>query len=130
MMLIVPALALVPVAELALLIEIGRRVGVWWTVTLVLLTGAVGLTIARLQGFSILRRLSSELSQGLIPGDTILEGVLLLAGALLLITPGVLTDLAGLLLLVPPVRALAREWFKVRLRRWMSSGSVWVFRRR
>lgn len=126
---LIPALAVVPIIELALLIEIGRRVGVWYTVALVLLTGSAGLTVARMQGLSILTKLSSELSQGQIPGNTIVDGVLLLIGAVLLITPGVLTDLAGLLLLVPPVRAVVREWLKARLKSWVSSGSVWVFRR-
>ncbi|MGE5543071.1 MAG: FxsA family protein [Bacillota bacterium] len=126
---LIPVLAVVPVVELALLIEIGRRVGVWYTVALVLLTGAAGLTVAKMQGLSILAKLSSELSQGQIPGDTIVDGVLLLIGAALLITPGVLTDITGLLLLVPPARAVAREWLKRRLRRWVSSGGVWVFRR-
>lgn len=130
MMWLVAAFTLIPILELGLLIEMGRRIGALPTIALVLATGICGAAMARFQGFLILSRMASDLSQGIIPGDSIIDGVLVLVAGVLLITPGVLTDIAGLLLLVPQVRVVVREWLKSRLRQWVSTGVVWVFRRR
>ncbi|MCO5172419.1 MAG: FxsA family protein [Planctomycetes bacterium] len=97
----------VPVVELYLLLEVGRRLGAGPTIALVLLTGLAGAWMARLQGTAALRRIQGELAQGHPPGRALLEGALILVAAVLLVTPGVLTDAVGLLLLVPPTRALA-----------------------
>lgn len=94
----------VPAVELYALFWIGSRIGATATVLLILLTGTLGASLAKVQGVAVLRQIASELGQGLPPATRLVEGLLVLIGAVLLITPGVFTDLTGLLLLVPPVR--------------------------
>ena len=94
----------VPVVELVLLIEIGQRVGTIATVGLIIGTGIVGASLARQQGISTLARLRNDLEAGQLPAEPIVDGVLILLAAVVLITPGVLTDLVGFLCLVPACR--------------------------
>ncbi len=113
---------LVPMVELALLIELGKRIGVWETLAIVLLTGVLGATLARTQGFVLIQRIRLELSRGQIPGDSLLDGFLILAGALLLLTPGLLTDAVGFSMLLPVTRTLFRNYLKKFLKRKFQTG--------
>ena len=108
---------LVPVLELALLIEIGRRVGLLPTLALIVVTGIAGAALARQQGLGILERLRSELGRGTVPTDALVDGALVLAAAAVLLTPGVLTDIAGFLCLIPGSRRIIRGWLK----RWLGA---------
>ena len=103
---------LVPLLELALLIEIGQRVGVWPTIALVVGTGFAGAALARWQGFLVLGRIQDELRNGHIPAGELLDGLLILAGGLLLLTPGLLTDMAGFSMLIPGTRQRIRQWLR------------------
>ena len=94
----------VPALELALLLQIGAWLGPWQTFAIVVVTGTVGAWLAKREGLGVLAQLREELSQGLPPGSRIAEGVLVFAGGLLLVTPGVMTDLAGFLFIAPPSR--------------------------
>ncbi|MBN1207894.1 MAG: FxsA family protein [Myxococcaceae bacterium] len=107
------AFTVVPFLELYLLIGIGREVGVLPTIALVLVTGLLGASLARREGRRVLRSWQAATSQGRLPEDAILSGALVLVGGVLLVTPGVLTDVVGLLLLIPPTR----RWIAARLRR-------------
>ena len=104
----------VPVVELALLIEIGQRVGTVGTIGLIMGTGIVGASLARQQGISTLARLRADLDAGRWPAEPIVDGVLILVAAAVLITPGVLTDLAGFLCLVPACRRLLKRYLHQR----------------
>lgn len=105
----------IPVVELSLLWYLGWEVLGWpLTISLVLLTGFLGVTIARLQGMKALLRVHRRISRGQLPADELFDGMLVLFAGILLVTPGVLTDVFGFLLLIPPVRQLVK-W---RLRRW------------
>jgi UPF0716 protein FxsA len=99
---------LVPLAELWLLIEIGRLIGTWPTVLIVASTGFAGVWLARTQGLITLFRIRAELEQGIVPGDKLLDGVCILLGGAFLLTPGLLTDLLGFSLLLP----FSRRWIK------------------
>lgn len=99
----------VPLAELALLLWIGSRVGVLPTVLLIILTGILGASLARHQGFATWRRFQAALDQGRIPGRELVEGLLILVAGAVLLTPGILTDTTGFLILVPPIRRLLAE---------------------
>ena len=103
---------LMPIVELALLIEIGQRLGALLTVALVIGTGAAGAALARSQGIRAFRRLQQTMGAGSFPGDEIFNGVLILAGGLLLLTPGLLTDLAGFAALIPGTRSLIKAYLK------------------
>ncbi|HXI04637.1 MAG TPA: FxsA family protein [Candidatus Saccharimonadales bacterium] len=100
---------LVPAVELALLIEIGGRIGALNTLALIVGTGVLGASIARRQGLQVIASVRADLQAGRMPGGAILDGVIILVAGALLVTPGVLTDLAGFLCLVPAVRSLIKQ---------------------
>ena len=106
---------LLPFVELWLLLLIGGRIGPGPTVGILVLTGIAGATLARLEGFKVLRDWRSALAHGRLPEAGVLQGVLVLAGALLLLTPGVLTDAVGFLLLVPASRRFVAARLRKRL---------------
>ncbi|MCB5202178.1 membrane protein FxsA [Neorhizobium sp. T786] len=95
---------LLPLAEIAGFVVVGQMVGVWGTLGLVLLSGVVGIMLLRIQGLQMLRRLSEEGREGRVPGDTIVQGAMIVVAAVLFIVPGFVTDLIGLALLIPFVR--------------------------
>lgn len=106
---------LIPAVEFGLLIEIGRRIGTIETLSLVLGTGLVGAYLARLEGFRILSQVRHELEAGRVPGERLFDGFLVLVAAIALITPGLVTDLVGLLLLLPPTRYPVKALIRRRL---------------
>lgn len=110
----------VPLVELALLIQVGRWMGLLPTVALVVITGILGATLARLQGLATLARFQKALNEGRLPHRELIEGVFILVAAAVLLTPGLLTDATGFLLLVPPVRralvARVERWLQGRAR--------------
>ena len=117
---------LVPIVELAVLIEIGQHLGVLPTVALVLATGALGATLARREGIQAFHRLRDSIGQGSFPGEAILDGVLILGGGLLLLTPGILTDLLGFAALVPGTRYFIKYYLKPAIERRIRSVSIQV----
>ncbi len=100
---------IVPLVELWLLFQLSGIFGFFPTVFIVLITGVVGAALARWQGWQALSRIQSEMQQGLMPAKALGDGVLILVAGVLLITPGVITDIVGLSLLVPPLRAGVRK---------------------
>jgi len=113
----------VPVVELWLLLRIGGWLGAWATVGLVVLTGVVGATLARREGVHAWAAVQSELTAGRLPGRKLLEALLVLFAGIVLVTPGVLTDAVGLLLLVRPVRARLVRSLEDRYRRTLDAPS-------
>lgn len=112
--------------ELALLIWIGQYLGVLATVALVILTAILGASMAKFEGTRVWKKLIKQLRQGEMPGDTILEGVLIFGGGITFLTPGFITDTLGLLCLFPPTRRLFRDWVKAWFKRSIQSGNtVW-----
>ena len=99
----------VPLAELALLVWVGGKIGVAATVGLVVVTGILGAGLARWQGLATLERFQRRLGAGELPHEDLIDGVLILVAGAVLLTPGLLTDTAGFLLLVPTVRRAVRE---------------------
>ncbi len=97
-----------PLADLVLLLRIGGVLGFWPTVGIVLATGFAGAALARWQGLRTLARIQGELADGRMPGDDLADGALILLAAALLVTPGFLTDLLGVFLLIPVTRRLFR----------------------
>ncbi len=116
----------VPAVELALLIEIGRRVGTLATLGLIVVTGILGAALARHQGLGVLRRVQAELAAGRVPAGSLLDGVFILFAGALLMTPGILTDAVGFLCLIPFTRQAIRRFLWVRLVEAVRSGKVRV----
>lgn len=113
-----------PLIELYLLIRVGAAIGALPTVLLVVFTGVLGAYLAKAQGFAVWVRIQAETSQGRFPGERLIDALLLLVAGAVLITPGLLTDIMGFVLLFPITRAPIREWVKVRLYRMMQNGTV------
>ena len=118
--------ALVPVVELALLIQVGQLLGVVPTVVLVLGTGAAGAALARSQGMQAFTRLKVALSSGAFPGEEIIDGALILGGGLLLLTPGILTDVVGFAVLIPGSRQFVKSLVKRAVRQRLHPGPIRV----
>lgn len=117
---------IVPILELVLLIQLGQVVGLWPTVGLVLLTGVTGAALARLEGMRVLFQFQRELAAGRLPGQALLDGISVLVGGALLLTPGILTDLAGFALLFPPSRRWVQGRVRERLERSLRDGTIRV----
>lgn len=117
---------LTPIIELFLLIELGKMIGTWNVIFIVVVTGVVGAMLAKSQGLSILRNIQVDLMNGILPADRLFDGALVLIGGILLITPGVLTDLLGFILLIPFTRAGVKKVLKKWLKRKIRSGEIQV----
>lgn len=117
---------LVPLIELALLIQVGQWIGLLPTILLVFVTGIAGAALARREGLRTLRRLQEEVASAQLPGDALLDGAAILLGGAFLLTPGVLTDLVGLSLLLPPTRALIKRLARRELKRRIEDGRIQV----
>lgn len=98
------AFVAVPIVEIAVIIKVGGILGIWPTVGLIILTAATGTALVRAQGFAVLRRIQTNLNQGVFPAGALFDGAALLVAGVLLLTPGFVTDAFGLLLLIPPAR--------------------------
>lgn len=120
------AFTVVPLLELYLLIGIGRQVGVLPTLGMVLVTGLIGAWLAKREGMRVIRNWRMATSQGRLPEDGILSGALVLVGGVLLITPGVITDVMGFLLLIPVTRRFIAARLRRGLERKMQAGTLRV----
>lgn len=110
--------------ELAILIPLGQWMGLWPTLTLILVTGVVGAWLGKRQGLKAWGRITDDLSSGELPSDSLLDGLAVLISCAFLVTPGVLTDVAGMLLLIPPARKPLKTYIKKRFRKSIESGGV------
>lgn len=118
---------IVPLLELWMIIEVGSRIGVAYTILSLIIISVAGAALAKQQGYRVIARIQSEIQSGNMPGDSLVDGALILAGAILLLTPGFLTDIAGLLLLLPMTRIPVRSFAKRRLRKAVERRSVFVW---
>jgi UPF0716 protein FxsA len=101
----------VPIAELAVIIQVGQAIGVWWTIAILVADSILGSMLMRSQGRAVWRRFNATLQSGRPPAREVADGVLVIFGGALLLTPGFITDVFGLLFLLPPTRALIRRLF-------------------
>lgn len=115
---------LVPIVELFLLIQVGKVIGAWDTVFIVVATGLVGAYMAKSQGLSILLSTQKQLSQGQLPTDNIIHGILVFIGGVLLITPGFVTDLVGMSFVFPITRKFFLHSVKSFLQKKIQSGGI------
>jgi UPF0716 protein FxsA len=98
----------VPIAELYVIIKIGGAIGVLPTLALLIVDSLVGAALARSQSRAAWERFNRTLAEGRVPGREVFDGAMIIVGGALLLTPGFLTDIVGLILLVPPTRAAVR----------------------
>jgi UPF0716 protein FxsA len=124
------AFIVMPILELWLLVKLGGHYGIIPTLLLVVATGIAGAWMARTQGVMVLLSIQREMAQGRMPAPQMIDGVMILVAGVLLLTPGLITDAAGFLLLVPPVRVMIRGWLRRKLERKLHEGNLtFSFRR-
>lgn len=104
----------IPVVEIYVIIQVGQSIGGWETVGLLILISVVGAWLVRREGTGILVRVQQSLARGELPANELIDGLLVLFAGALMLTPGFLTDGFGLLLLLPPTRAVMRGILKRR----------------
>jgi UPF0716 protein FxsA len=114
----------VPAVELYLLISVGRTIGAWDTILIIVLTGIIGSWVAKRQGASTWREIRETLSRGEFPGKQLIDAVLIFAAGLLMITPGFLTDIFGFLVMVPAFRTLVRSAVSRVLKNKLASATI------
>ena len=115
---------IVPLVELFILIKIGGHIGALNTILLVIVTALLGAMLVRMEGLRTLRQIQSSLAQGQLPAEELIDGVLIFAGGILLVIPGVLTDLCALILLIPYTRMHFKRWLRRRFDRMVASGNI------
>ena len=119
---------LVPIAELAIIIQVGQAIGVWATIGILVADSILGSVLMRTQGRATWRRFNDALQSGRVPAKEVLDGGLVIFGGACLLTPGFITDLFGLALLLPPSRAVLRRLlmrrFALRMVSGMTRGAV------
>ena len=118
----------VPVMEIYVLLSVGSLIGLWPTIGLILATGIAGAQLARVQGISVLFSIQQELAQGRMPTSELIDAAMILAGGLLLLTPGFCTDLKGFLLLAPFSRKPLKQYLARIFARAIKNGQIQVNR--
>jgi UPF0716 protein FxsA len=107
-LLLIVVFIIVPIAELYVLIQIGSAIGILPTIALLILDSVLGAALMRSQGRAAWMRFNRALAEGRMPGREVMDGALVIFGGALLLTPGFLSDFLGLILLLPPTRAIVR----------------------
>jgi UPF0716 protein FxsA len=107
----------IPALEIALFILSGKLIGIWSTAALIILTGMIGVWLAKQQGLAVVEEAKREFFYGRLPSGAILDGICVLIGGALLITPGFFTDIAGVFLLLPATRSMIKPY----IARWLKS---------
>jgi len=123
-------LIVVPALEILLFLTLGQIIGGWLTFALILLTGFIGAYLAKREFRRVIDYARHELAAGQIPATSILDGIAVFTGGLLLITPGFFTDTIGLFLLLPPTRRVIQAFFLQWLRKKINSGEFRFYIRR
>ena len=124
LLLLIAVFIIVPLAELYVILQVGEAIGAVWTILLLAADSVLGSLLLRTQGRSVWGRFNSALAEGRMPHREVVDGVLVVFGGAFLITPGFLTDIVGLLLLIPPTRALIRRVVVRRLGKRLAVGVV------
>ena len=115
---------LTPLAELAILVYVGTVIGLLYTLLIVVATGMAGAILARYQGLATLSKIRSDAQQGVMPSTELFEAAMILGGGLLLLTPGIITDIVGLAVLVPQSRRVIGRWLRAWAGRRIEKGDI------
>jgi UPF0716 protein FxsA len=107
---------IIPLIELAILVKIALYIGIFYTIAIVIGTAVLGAYMAKMEGLSVIFRFQKNMLEGIFPAEEILDGAMLLVAGAFLVTPGVLTDIIGFLIVIPASRAIIKGWIKGYLR--------------
>ncbi|MES0349696.1 MAG: FxsA family protein [Desulfobacteria bacterium] len=114
------AFTLIPFCEIYLLIKIGNYLGAFNTILVVITTGFIGAYLARLQGIKTMMRVRESLNRGELPAEEMLDALLIFVAGIVLLTPGFITDVAGIIILIPNTRAWFKRWLRRKFDQWIS----------
>ena len=114
------AFTLIPFFEIYLLIKIGYYLGAFNTILVVIVTGFLGAYLAKLQGIRTMTRVRESLNRGELPAEQMLDAVLIFVAGIVLLTPGFITDLAGIAILIPNTRFWFKRWLRKKFDQWIS----------
>jgi len=117
---------ILPLADMYLLLRVGTAIGTMNTLVLVIGTGLLGGLLYRMQSRANMQQLAAAIQSGVIPDIEMVDRVLITIGAILLVTPGIITDLAGFITLIPFTRPLVRTGIKAWLRRKVDQGTIQI----
>jgi len=106
------AFTIIPIVEIALFIEIGSRIGTLYTLLIIVGTAVLGAVLAHREGLKTWWHIQEKLLSGRMPGEELLDGILILLAGALLLAPGFCTDVSGVLLLLPPTRRMVKQWLR------------------
>lgn len=120
----------VPALEIALLILSGKTIGVWQTIVLIILTGILGAWLAKKEGLQAIRLAQIQTQQGQLPSGVILDGICILVGGIVLLTPGFITDAIGFFLLIPQTRTIAKAFLLKLFHRLIKNGNFIIMSRK
>ncbi|KGM44850.1 membrane protein FxsA [Neobacillus niacini] len=118
----------IPAIDIGFLLLSGKTIGVLPTIAFIILTGVLGAYLAKREGLQTIKKAQEQLAFGQIPGESVLDGICILAGAILLLTPGFVTDLFGFLLLFPPSRKPFKFLMINALRRKIQNGNIKIIK--
>ncbi|GAK54769.1 FxsA cytoplasmic membrane protein [Candidatus Vecturithrix granuli] len=118
------AFTFIPALEIYILITVGSMIGAFNTLILIILTGVTGAYLAKLEGMHTVLKIQANLQQGIMPAEELIDALIILAAGLMLLTPGFLTDITGLLLLIPQVRFYVKRWLRKIFDRWTNTHTV------
>ena len=113
-----------PLLDLAILTMLGRNMGFWPTVLVVLVSGFLGAGLAKSQGLRVWHGIRQDLSEGRVPSQGLMDAVIILVAGGMLAAPGFITDILGLALLFPAVRAPLKAFARRRLERAIAQGTI------
>lgn len=116
----------IPIIEITLLIKMGDAIGFWPTILIQVATGIIGAGLAKLQGMLVWNKIAMEMQAGRIPTHHMIHGLLIFAAGVVLMTPGLLTDLAGFALLIPFTRNIFKDWLKRQFENRIGTGNTYM----
>jgi len=116
----------IPIIEIWILIDIGREIGTLSTILIIVFTGIVGAYLTKLQGLMTIYKIKENIKMGIMPSEELIDGFLIILAGAFLITPGILTDLGGFLLLYPKSRNFIKRYLKNKFSNWIQSSDVYI----
>ncbi|GAA5416330.1 hypothetical protein Pryu01_01364 [Paraliobacillus ryukyuensis] len=119
---------IVPALEIGIFVWAGNLIGAWWVIFLIILTGVLGAYLAKREGLQTLQMAQREMSYGRMPAEQIFDGICILVGAVVLLTPGFITDTIGFLLLFPATRRPLKSLLRRLIQKMMDNGNIIYFR--
>lgn len=117
---------IIPMIELYILIQLGTAIGGLSTILIVIATGFFGAWLARLEGIQTMLKVRASMQQGIMPAEEMIDAMIILVAGIVLITPGLLTDLTGLLLLWPPTRSRFKTFLKRKIKELTARGDIHI----